>query len=257
MSIYQHFRKEEHAFIDQVTQWSEQVKKQYSYKLLDFLDPREQEILHSIIGTKGEVKCRFWGGFEHAERKRAILFPEYYEPEIEDFELALFTINYPRKFVKLEHRKILGSLMGLGLKRSKFGDILIGDLDVQFITIQQIAEFVRVNFHQVGKTNISVEEIPFRSMVIPNEAWQEITITVSSLRLDVILANVHHLSRQRVTPYIQNKLVKVNWKIIEDNSYICHKGDTLSLRGYGRCMIKAIEGQTKKEKWRIVVLKKK
>ena len=36
MSIYEHFRQEEHGFIDQVLQWKEDVLHQYSPKLTDF-----------------------------------------------------------------------------------------------------------------------------------------------------------------------------------------------------------------------------
>lgn len=255
MSFYQHFRKEEHAFIDQIIEWREQVKTDYTYKLLDFLDPREIEIVQSIIGTKDEVKCAFWGGYDQAERKRGILYPEYFEPSREDFDMVLFSIDYPSKFVTLEHPKVLGSIMGLGLKRSKFGDILCNDTDVQIIVAGQVAEYVKLHLNQVGKTNVILNPISFDLIISANEVWNEQTVTVSSMRLDAVLAEVFNLSRQKVVPYIQNQLVKVNWKVIEEPSFQCHQGDTLSMRGFGRCKINRIEGQTKKEKWRIVIAK--
>lgn len=256
MSIYQHFRKEEHAFIDQVLEWREQVQNEYTFKLLDFLDPREENIVENIIGTKEDVRCVFWGGYEAAERKRAILYPEYYTPQLEDFDLVLFSIRYPSKFVTFNHPQILGSMMGLGLKRTKFGDILMNNHDVQFIVAGQVAEYVKLHFNQVGKTKVLLEESSLNQLIEVNEVWQEQTITVSSMRLDTILAEVFNLSRQKITPYIQNQLVKVNWKIIEDPSYQCGEGDTLSMRGFGRCKIKGIEGRTKKDKWRIMIAKR-
>ncbi|HHY74543.1 MAG TPA: RNA-binding protein [Bacillus bacterium] len=257
MSIYQHFRKEEHAFIDQIIEWKEQVKANYTYKLLDFLDPREMEIVESIIGTKEDIKCAFWGGYEQAERKRVILYPEYYEPTREDFDLILFSLQFPSKFVTLEHRQVLGSMMGLGLKRAKFGDILIADNKVQIIVAGQVAEYVKLHLNQIGKTNITLNQIPFAEIITVKEEWQEQTVTVSSMRMDVILAEIFKLSRQKVLPYIHNQFVKVNWKVIDDPSFTCHQGDTLSMRGFGRCKLKRMEGQTKKEKWRIVVVKGK
>lgn len=256
MSIYQHFRKEEHAFIDQVLEWREQVQNEYTFRLLDFLDPREANIVESIIGAKEDVRCAFWGGYEAAERKRAILYPEYYTPQTEDFDLVLFSIRYPAKFVTVDHPQILGSLMGVGLKRTKFGDILINQSDVQIIVARQVAEYVRLHFNQIGKTKVNLEETSFDRLIEVNEAWKEQTITISSMRLDTILAEVFNLSRQKVTPYIQNQLVKVNWKIVEDSSYQCGEGDTLSMRGFGRCKIKGIEGRTKKDKWRIRIAKR-
>lgn len=257
MSIYQHFRKEEHAFIDQIIEWREQVKNEYTYKLLDFLDPREIDIVQSIIGTKEDVKCAFWGGYEQAERKRAILYPEYFEVANDDFDIVLFLIKFPSKFVTLDHRNVLGSTMGLGLKRSKFGDILIDNDEVQIIVAGGVAEYVRLHFNQVGKTSVTLEQMGLEKIISVNEEWHESTVTVSSMRLDVILSEVFNLSRTKVLPYIQNGMVKVNWKVINDSSFHCHQGDTLSLRTFGRCKIKSIEGQTKKEKWRIVVAKAK
>ncbi|NSL51260.1 YlmH family RNA-binding protein [Calidifontibacillus erzurumensis] len=257
MSIYQHFRKEEHAFIDQIISWRDQVKSEYRYKLLDFLNPREKTIVQSVIGTKDEVKCAFWGGYEEAERKRAILYPDYYEPSADDYELVLFKVNYPAKFIQLEHRQVLGALMGLGLKRSKFGDIIINGSNVQFIAAAQIADYIKLNFNQVGKTHITLEEILFDELTLSEQKGYEQTITVSSMRLDTILAEIFHLSRQKVLPYIKNQLVTVNWKIIEDPAYLCHEGDVISIRGFGRSKINKIDGMTKKEKWRLIVEKRK
>ena len=82
-------------------------------------------------------------------------------------------------------------------------------------------------------------------------------ITVSSLRLDTIISGIHHISRQKSQLFIQQGLIKVNWTTIENHSFECAEGDLLSARGYGRVKILSIEGRTKKDKWRIVVGKKK
>ncbi|KPD01215.1 hypothetical protein LR69_00372 [Geobacillus sp. BCO2] len=59
MELYQHFRKEEHPFIDQVLEWKEMVSRQYAPKLTDFLDPREQQIVQSIAGGAEDVRAFF------------------------------------------------------------------------------------------------------------------------------------------------------------------------------------------------------
>lgn len=60
--IYQHFRKDEEPFIDQALEWKRIVAEQYWMKLTDFLDPREQVILQSVIGQSDEVRLEFFGG---------------------------------------------------------------------------------------------------------------------------------------------------------------------------------------------------
>lgn len=91
--IYQHFRKDERAFIDQALEWKRIVQEQYRMKLTDFLDPREQVILSAVTG-QADVGLAFSGGYDRAERKRAILFPEYITPEESDFELQAFNVRY-------------------------------------------------------------------------------------------------------------------------------------------------------------------
>jgi RNA-binding protein YlmH len=49
----------------------------------------------------------------------------------------------------------------------------------------------------------------------------------------------------------------VNWKTLEQPSFECNEGDTLSLKGHGRARVVSINGKTKKEKWRITVGKLK
>ncbi|MBB5323760.1 RNA-binding protein YlmH [Anoxybacillus tepidamans] len=253
MNLYQHFRKEEHHFIDQVLQWREFVKAQYCPKLTDFLDPREQEIVRLVIGNDEEVNLSFFGGASFVERKRALLYPSYFQPEQEDFALTLFSVRYPSKFVSLEHRQVLGSLMSLGLKRGKFGDILIKDEGVQFIVAKEIADYTRLHFHAVGKTKISLEEKPLTEIIVLEEQWKEATVTVSSLRLDAVLSQVFGVSRQNAQSLIENGLVKVNWKVVEQAHLECKEGDVLSARGLGRLKMIAIDGKTKKDRWRIQV----
>ncbi len=62
MALYEHFRKEERPFVEQASEWKEQVETRYESKLTDFLDPREQDILRSIIGNDEVVKLEFFGG---------------------------------------------------------------------------------------------------------------------------------------------------------------------------------------------------
>ena len=44
-----------------------------------------------------------------------------------------------------------------------------------------------------------------------------------------MLAEMLHLSRQKVQPFIKNGLVKVNWKTVEQTSYECYPGDVFLL----------------------------
>ncbi|MCM3569139.1 RNA-binding protein [Neobacillus mesonae] len=257
MNIYQHFRPEEREFIDQVIDWKEYVDQQYAPKLTDFLDPREQHILTSIIGDNGAVKCSLFGGIEDGERKRAFLFPEYLVPNKDDFQICLFEIHYPKKFVTIEHRQVLGTLMSLGLKRGKYGDILIKEGQIQFFAAKEVSDYIQSHVEAIGRAGVKLIEKTPDQALIPKNLLEELDVTVSSLRLDTVISNVLHVSRQKSLNYIQHGLVKVNWTAIENPSFNCREGDLISVRSYGRVKILQIEGRTKKEKWRIVVGKQK
>lgn len=256
MSVFVHFRKEEHAFVEQAMEWKDNVETKFERKLTDFLDPREQDILSSIIGKDETIHLSFWGGADGCERKRALIHPFYDEVERDDFGLSLFELSYPSKFVKIGHRDVLGSLTGLGIKRSKYGDILEGEGRFQFVVSEDIALFIEMNLQKIGKATITAEKIPFGNMLPIVDRWEEVQTTISSFRLDVMIAEMYRLSRSKAAPYIDKGRVKVNWRTVDQASFTLEPGDYISVRGLGRRKFIETEGKTKKGRWKITYGKK-
>jgi RNA-binding protein YlmH len=257
MNIYQHFRPEEKEFIDQVLNFRDLVEKTYTPKLTDFLDPREQHIMKVLIGEHSDVKCEFFGGEKNAERKRAILIPDYENVTKDDFQISLYEIDYPSKFITIEHPQVLGTLMSVGLKRGKFGDILLKDKRIQFFVCEDVSNYIAGQVQSIGKASVSLVKQNLENAIDSGELWEEEMITVSSLRLDNVLSGIHHLSRQKSQTFIGQGLVKVNWTVTESSSFECQMGDLISARGHGRVKILSIDGKTKKDKWRITIGKQK
>lgn len=257
MSIYQHFRPEEKDFIDQVLNWKHSVENAYAPKLTDFLDPREQQIVKQLIGSNHEIKVEFFGGVSGAERKRVLVYPEYFHWEEEDFQISLFEIEYPKKFISLEHPQVLGSLMSLGLKRGKFGDILVFEDRIQFFVTKDIEQYLYTQFESIGRAKVSLIKQPLENVIQQNENWVEHSVTSSSLRLDTIASAIYNLSRQKSQGIIQQGFVKVNWTIIENPAFEVRESDIISVRGHGRAKMITFDGKTKKDKWKITVGKQK
>jgi RNA-binding protein YlmH len=256
MSIYQHFRPEERGFIDQVLNWKDFVENKYAPKLTDYLDPREQQILKTIIGQQN-VNIGFFGGSPQTERKRALLYPDYYQETEADFNNVLFEVKYHSKFISLTHPQVLGSLMSIGLKRDKFGDILQADERIQFFCAGEISDYVKLQVQSMGKASVELIQQPLTESILQKEQWIEMMIMVSSLRIDSIISSIYKISRQKSQLLIQSGLVKVNWTVIESTSFECGEGDTISVRGYGRSKIISFDGKSKKEKWKIVIGRQK
>lgn len=250
-NVYQHFRPEEHPFIDSVGDWLEQVESQYAPYLTDFLDPRQAYILETLIRESSELKFTFYGGYEQAERTRCLIYPEYYTPTSEDFQIRLYEVVYPQKFTILSHGKVLGTLVGTGIKREYFGDIISDGERWQVFVAAEISQFVESQLTKIGKVKAHLEERPYTDIIMPKDAWAEETDTVSSMRLDSIISTVYNISRQRSKELIESGKVKINWSVNERPDYLLDLLDIISVRGFGRIQIQGIEGKTKKDKHRL------
>ncbi|WP_405102341.1 RNA-binding protein [Oceanobacillus sp. FSL H7-0719] len=252
MEIYQHFRKEEQPFIDQVLSWKEQVEGSYIARLTDFLDPREQQIVAMIIGeNNADLKLYASGASEFAERKRMLIAPYYEEITEESYQITLLEAAYHEKFITLEHRDVMGAFLSQGIKRDKLGDIIVGNGRLQIILADEISQYVIMNLTSVKHAKIKLQEIPLSNLVIQRPNWVESTKTVSSMRLDALLKEIYHISRKDAQVAIEKLQVKVNHKVVQDNKFQLQEGDLLSLRGKGRSKLLHIDGQTRKEKWRV------
>ncbi|WP_459499781.1 YlmH family RNA-binding protein [Bacillus sp. C1] len=252
MSIYEHFRPEEAVFVDKALEWKQVAEEYHQVKLTDFLDPRQQQIVAMIVGNQGDATLWFYGAAPKAERKRALIYPSYLNVNEEEFQVEVLEIDYPSKFYVLEHRQILGAFMSLGLTREKCGDILLQENRAQIIVAKEIVSYIEMNLQSIGKMKVSLSSVQANKVLRLQEEWREQSGTVSSLRLDVLLAEMLHISRQKVQPLIKNGLVKVNWKTVEQIAYECFPGDVFSVRGYGRSKLFSVEGKTKRDKWRVL-----
>ena len=251
--LIQHFRKDEQPFIEQVIGWQREVEDRYAPKLTDFLDPRQRFIVASVIGQSDDLMVSTEGAFEEPERKRMIIAPSYYTPEEEDYQITVFSVGYPSKFVQLKHPDVLGALLSLGIERSKFGDIRVAENTVQFAVAAEVSDYVRTHLTGIGKVKVHLEEVGDQPLLQLNEEWVESSTTVSSMRLDVVVATVLNISRQKSQSLITAGRVKVNWTVREQVAFELQEGDILSARGFGRLKVIMTEGRTKKDKIRLQI----
>lgn len=252
-NVYQHFRKDEHPFIDSVGDWIEKVESQYAPYLTEFLDPRQAYILETIIRQNSDLSFRFYGGYEQAERKRCLIFPDYYEPTTEDFAINLIEIVYPVKFTSLSHGKILGTLMNTGIKRQYFGDIISDGEHWQVFIADETMNFVIAQVDKIGKIAVRLEERKYTEIILPKDEWTLERVTVSSMRLDNLISTVYNISRQRSKQLIESGKVKINWAENMRPDFPLELLDIVSIRGFGRIQIQELEGKTKKEKFRLLL----
>lgn len=248
----QHFRKDEQPFIEMAIEWIREVENTYAPKLTDFLDPRQRYIIESLTGGT-DLLVEAGGAFSNVERMRVLIYPNYYVPEREDFGITVFSVKYPTKFMTLLHKDVLGSLMSLGLDRSKYGDIRLEGEVVQFAVASELKDYIKTNFTAIGKAKVSVVEVDEPTDFIDTtEEWMESLQIVSSLRLDAVISALLNISRQKAVSYIQGDKVRVNWTSQNQPAFELYESDILSIRGFGRFKVITIEGRTKKDRVRLL-----
>ena len=85
--------------------------------------------------------------------------------------------------------------------------------------------------------------------------FEELKGTVSSIRLDSVLALAYPLSRSKITAQIEAGKVFVNGKLITSNGYRLKDNDIISVRKMGRIAYDGILSETKKGRYLISVRK--
>ena len=253
-NLYQHFLADEKQKLKIFSTWIDQVGNNYSPYLTYFLDPREQEIL-TILVNGTDLQVQFEGGIAEAERKRALIYPDYFVPELSDFELSFLEIKYAEKFNHLEHRQILGTLMSQGIKREQIGDILFEHPKWQLICAKHLQEYLQINLKKISKVPVRLEEISKEHLLSIKTMNVTKRLTITSLRLDNIIASVYNISRQTTKQLILNEKCKVNFAHVQKADMTINEKDTISVRGYGRFKIDKLLGKTKKGRYIIQITK--
>lgn len=252
--LKQHFRPSEVAFVNQAQGWVNQASKEYRPILTSFLNPRQRYILTTLVNRQNELRLEANGIFSDAESQRVLIMPDYYEAQSSDFDMTLMEIEYAQKFATLQHRTILGALVHSGLKRESFGDIVVDENQRWQIAVSNsIAPFVQQNLVRLGRQKVKAIPVNDDQAITLVQDWVESDVTVTSLRLDTLVAQAYRLSRTQAKELVERGLVRVNWTEIIQPDFTVATGDMLSVRDYGRVRLVQDNGITKKEKHRLTI----
>jgi RNA-binding protein YlmH len=255
-NILLHFHPDERGFVERMIDWLERAASQHQLRRTDFLDPRQAHIVETLVRRYPNLHMRLDGGYPQAERQRAIIAPDYMDIQSQDMGIRLLSIeSSDTKIADLDHGDYLGSMLGLGLKREKLGDLHVSELGCQCLIAEELADFIHLHLQQVHRVHIMTSIIPLDQLqpIIPK--LQEMNLSVASMRLDGIVSDVCRLSRAKVMIPIKAGRCKVNWKVEEDPSRSLVEGDTISMKGFGRFVLTTVQGETKKGRIRLTIAK--
>ena len=205
-----------------------------------FLSPAEAQWAQAS-GNRQRVNLLLQGGYEDAERCIAC----FWDGEAPDeFPLTALELTWPHQSAP-GHRDVLGSAMGLGIKRSCMGDIVLLEDKGYLFAERQMAEHISQTLLSAGRVRLQVRLLDAWPQLEP-PVGEEMHDTVHSLRLDAVVAAGFHLSRGDAAELIVAGHVKLRHLPNERTDARVQEGDAISVRGYGRLVVEEVGALTKK-----------
>ena len=224
--------------------------KRKSPQFSAFLDPKEVMLFEKVYKPSAFVKTSVFGGYSDAERKVAGFFPDFWDDDFSEFPISVIKIT---GFGDYGHRDFLGSILGLGIKRSTLGDIVIDGGNGYVFALDTVCDFLMMNITKIGRQNVSCDLESVENVNLPPREFDETFGTVASLRLDAVVALAIKGSRSKAVSLIEKELVSINWSPVTNPAKTVSEGDVLSVRGFGRVRIGEIYGESKKGRIKIML----
>jgi len=168
--------------------------------------------------------------------------------------VKVLLIKTSNKFQRVEHKDYLGSIMSLGIKRSKLGDLIVIDNLCYVPCTEDIASYIIDSISKIKNTPCKIEILSSYDN-LPEYQYDELVITTTSLRVDSVVSGITGISRSKGLSALSSGGILLNYSAVYDKSKLVSTGDTLTLRTYGKFSIKEIIGETKSGRLKVKVLK--
>lgn len=215
----------------------------------DFLNLSEKVIIEKILKEEHIENYCFYGVREDYDRSILIFYPEKFTIKVveKNYEniLDIIRIELPNQ-IHYEHREFLSGIMKLGVRREKFGDIIVTETGADIICLKEVSNYFITGLKELTRfkrSKITVESI--KNIHEKEPSFIELTIIVSSIRLDNFVAELAKCSRTKAKEIIEQGLVFVNYLPEEKESKKLNVEDIITIRGKGKFIFKEIEGETR------------
>ncbi len=247
---------EERVLYARILDRAEQARQRDIPSATDFLSPQQQAQARDLLRWAQYPLDRYLplGGYEGAERNLFFFLPDWMDPlQIPEQSPIRCLRAAFRREDGLSHRDFLGSLMAMGIAREKIGDLLVGEESADIVVADTVAEFLLQNWDSAGRAKLRLQAIAPECIHIPQVQCQQIRDTVSSLRLDAVVAAGLRMSRGRAAELIAAGRVQLDWRPCTKSDHPVVQGDTISARGFGKFQLAEVGGMTKKGRIAVVI----
>ncbi len=215
----------------------------------EFLNPNQQSQVINILSKSKDINFVGFGGYELAERRVFAINSVFSYMEPDFLSIKVLKIEFDKFNEKwVEHRSILGSIIGLGYDRKMIGDILIDGFTAFVFLVDTAADYAMDNLVSVGRASVICSVLDVAELDIKQRKGEIKRKTVSGLRIDAVLAAALNLSRGKASELLSSDLVFVNFRLINKSTYILNEGDVISIRKKGRVILKSIGQKSAKDR---------
>jgi len=230
---------------------AERARQSGIYTYSSFHSARTASLAYEVAD---EHEVRMWGGTQDCER----VVTRFGDPQEiaydEPFPIRILYVRPKQeKFAdKLTHRDYLGAILNLGIERDVIGDIIVADQAAYFFVLEEMADYICSELDRIKHTAVVcniTEEVP--EDCLPKLC--EENITVSSPRLDAIIAKVYHISRSEALKLFVSEKITLNGRLCRNPEILLKDNSRISVRGYGRLEYRGEEHATKKGKTGITI----
>lgn len=218
----------------------------------DFMNSAEIVTAKKVLASLKVQNYIFYGAYEFYERCILIFYPEKFNKSIVESNynniLGIIRIELPKEqYGKYTHRDYLGGITKLGITREKIGDILVFENGADIIVKKSIIDFLISNLQTLTRFQKSkISQINIEDLRIIKPSLEEIKITIPSLRLDAIVAELAHTSRNKACELISEEKVIVNYNTATKTNLAIKENDIITIRHTGKYIIGNKLGNTKK-----------
>lgn len=227
-------------------------RKSDTVQYTDFMTPEEAMALARICSDEG-LFLKLYGGLPDSERVMGGIFA--FEQTEFDFPLDVLAITGNLKFESLSHRDYLGSILSVGIRREKIGDINVFEDGAEIFIHRDISSYMEMSIQKIKHTGVKTTLIPIEKARGKLQSYQEFKAIVSSMRMDCVVAEMLRISRAKAVLEIRSGGIKVNHIVREEIDYKIKENDLFSIRNHGRFQIASLVGKTKSDRQTLLIKK--
>lgn len=226
------------------------------------LDIHQQAMLRQrfpALGKAEDLRLAFWGGCAAAERKLPLVFPAWLpftsgeEDALADWEdyWGEDPLTYLRLYFERAdgpgHRDILGATLGLGIDRSRLGDIFFHEEGCDLVVLGEVAAVILRELERAGRTPVKAKLLASRRELRAQAPVLDCRkLSLASLRLDNVLAAAWHLNREKAQALIGEGQVSVDGLTVVKPAAVLAEGQIIRCRGLGKARLGRQTGRSRK-----------